>query len=675
MAPIISALSGLYQSLLYTSSGFSATGGTIDEDNNVAGYTIHLFDTVGPMDFTVQSGEALIDLVLVGAGGGGGWNWGAGGGSGGVVVARDLPVGPGPHAITIGGHPGTRATPGSTSIGNNGNPTTFVHPSGTFTALGGGGGGGQSGTAANGGSGGGAGNGGTSGQGLQPGQPQPTAAGIVSNYGTPGAGTTANVPITGYTSDCFGTNAGFGGGGAGQPGRRAAGGSHPSTTYIGGPGGHGVYIGGLFSDFYGDSGYVAGGGGGRGSGDSPGGPAGGGFTPNKGGYGGQGGGGDNYANFGTNPSDAFAYGGGGAGNTSSDNVSGLGYKGAVVVRYKTVQTDINYTAATGGDHVFTKGDYKWHVYTTTGNGTFNVSTLGDDKTIDILVVAGGGGGTHPYGAGAGGGGVIFREGHPITSTGAYSLKVGAGGVSAQGPGGNAPGNPSTFLTQNTSSPYPADSLVALGGGRGANQTGTTPAPGGSGGGADGVPTSTSEGGYGLNGGWDGPGPSFLPNASRFSGHGMPGGNAQPGNQTYGAGGGGAWGLDVQRGNGPGNSVGGMGFIAPDGFLPQPFAPWMPGKTQFMGMPIPGNALGLRMFGAGGHGGPSTASPNRNFGGGGINGQSPTGETPSNGVVTSSTDPGSGLNGRGGGGGGTNSGENTGPGSGGTGCIIIKYRYQ
>lgn len=673
MAPIISALSGLYQSLLYTSSGFRASGGTLDE-SSVSGYNIHLFDTVGPMTFTVQGGEALIDLVVVGAGGGGGWNWGGGGGSGGVVVARDLPVAPGTYAITVGGHPGTRAAPGATATGDNGNPSTFVHTSGTFTALGGGGGTGAGGAANNGGSGGGGSTGGgVAGTGTQPAQPQPTGAGIVSNYGTPGAAPGVNAPITGYTSDDFNSDAGYGGGGAGQPGRRTAGGSgYPA---VGGPGGHGVYIGGLFSDTYGDSGYVAGGGGGRGANSSTAQPTAGGFTTDKGGYGGQGGGGDNYANDTTNPSDAFAYGGGGAGNTSSTNVSGLGYKGCVLLRYKKPETTETFTAATGGDHTFTKGNYKWHVYTTTGNGTFNVSTLGTDATIDILLVGGGGGGTHPYGAGGGGGGVIFREGHPITSTGSYNLRVGSGGISAQGTNGNTPGLPTAFLTQNTGSPYPATSLVALGGGRGANSNGTTPAPGGSGGGAEGTPTQSADGGFGLNGGWDGPGPSFLPVASRFSGHGMPGGGAQPENQQYGAGGGGAWGLDVQRGNNPGDSAGGMGFIAPDGFLPQPFAPWMPGKSQFMGMPIPGNALGLRMFGAGGHGGPSTASPNRNFGGGGINGQAPTSETPSNGVVTSNTDPGSGLNGRGGGGAGTNSGDATGPGAGGTGCIIIKYRYQ
>ena len=40
--------------------------------------------------------------------------------------------------------------------------------------------------------------------------------------------------------------------------------------------------------------------------------------------------------------------------------------------------------ATGGT-VLTKGNYKYHIYTSTGNGTFNVSSLGTDKMIDILV--------------------------------------------------------------------------------------------------------------------------------------------------------------------------------------------------------------------------------------------------------------------------------------------------
>ena len=212
MAPIISALSGLYKSLLYTSSGFSASGGTVD-DTSMPGYTIHTFDTVGPMSFSV-SGDASIDIAVIGAGGGGGWNWGGGGGSGGVVVARDLPVTTGSYAITVGGHPGTRAGP-SSDVGDDGSPSTFVHTSGTFTGLGGGGGGYAGVSGRSGGSGGGTGHPGfaTGGEGTQPAQPQPSGAGIVSNYGWPGASRDVNNAVfsTPHTGGMQPQQAGTGG--------------------------------------------------------------------------------------------------------------------------------------------------------------------------------------------------------------------------------------------------------------------------------------------------------------------------------------------------------------------------------------------------------------------------------------------------------------------------------
>ena len=115
------------------------------------------------------------------------------------------------------------------------------------------------------------------------------------------------------------------------------------------------------------------------------------------------------------------------------------------------------------------------------------------------------------------------------------------------------------------------------------------------------------------------------------------------------------------------------MVVPDGFLPQPFAPWMLVSLNSLEC-ISGN-VGLRMFGAGGHGGPSTSGPMRNFGGGGGGDAGPTGETTTNGFVAQPTDPGSGLVGRGGGGVGTNSDSNSGPGGGGSGSIIIRYKYQ
>jgi len=663
MAPIISALSGLYKSLLYTTSGFSASGGTKDT-TSMTGYTIHTFDTVGSMTFSVSGGDANVDIAVIGAGGGGGWNWGGGGGAGGVVVARDLPVSTGSYAITIGGHPGTRAGP-SSDQGDDGSPSTFVHPTGTFTAVGGGGGGYAGGNGRAGGSGGGTGNGSTAGPGTQPGQSQPNGAGIVSNYGWPGASNNINTTVfsTPHTGQMQPDNAGTGGGGAGGQGKFAVTGSTQDS--VGGSGGTGVYLGGLFGDSHPglDNGYAAGGGGGRGSTASPFGDT----TPNGGGRGGKGGGGNNNATASNH--DGSSYGAGGAGNSSSDNIAGLGHKGAVLIRYKNVSE--TFTAATGGDAVLTKGNYKYHIYTSTGNGTFNVSSLGTDKSIDILVVGGGGGGTHPYGAGGGAGGVVFTEGYPLPATGTYNLRVGAGGVSAQANANNTDGDPSAFGTTAVSSPYPAYSLVAIAGGKGSSSNDRTPNPGGSGGGAEGNPGTSHIGGVGLNTNTTNTN-AFLPQTSRWSGHGTTGGAGNPGGQ-YGAGGGGAWGTDVVKA-GPTDNRGGMGMMVPDGFLPQPFAPWMPGKSQFLGMPISGNGIGLRMFGAGGSGGPSGSSM-RNFGGGGGSNQAPTAGTTSNDYVAQPGDPGSGLAGRGGGGAGTNSDSNAGPGGGGSGSIIIRYKYQ
>ena len=630
---------------------FSATGGTIDT-TSVTNYIIHSFTYTGSPQTFISNSPGYVDLLLVGAGGGGGYNWGAGGGGGGVVVARDVPITGGvSNTITVGNHPGTRHT-NPAAAASSGNPSTFVHPSGTFTALGGGGGGSYE-TAGNpGGSGGGGTINYAGGTATQPTQPQPSDCGYVSNFGNNGAGS----PSPSGPSD-----SGYGGGGAGGSGMFGQNGR--TTASQGGNGGNGIDISGLFGTTYGENGYVGGGGGGRGTSSNPA------TTPSGGGIGGYGGGGDNLGSFSAPQADGLnGSGGGGAGNDTGSNVSGIGGNGIVLVRYS--RQSVTYTSATGGDVTFTKGNYKYHMYTTAGNGSFVVNTLGTDKNIDILLVGGGGGGSHPYGGGGGGGGVIYRENHSLPGTGTYSLRVGGGGA-AGGPGGgagNANGDPSAFGTQLTSSPYPADSLIALGGGRGSSYDAPAENPGGSGGGSPGqAPTPGATAGYGLQGG-HGPAPTFLPANSLRSGKGHPGGpNSNPGIDNYGGGGGGAGGFDVQR-SGPGNSLGGSGWYAPTGFLPQPFAPWMPGYTNFFGYPIPGNPDNLRVFGTGGSGGPS-GSPRA--GGGGANVLLPSSPD----IRPQPSDPGGGYSGRGGGGSGSNSDCADCNGPGGSGSVIIRYRYQ
>jgi len=67
-----------------------------------------------------------------------------------------------------------------------------------------------------------------------------------------------------------------------------------------------------------------------------------------------------------------------------------------------------YTIATGGNTIDTTGDYRYHIFT--GDGTFNVTTLGDDASVHYLVVGGGGSGSAYEGAGGGAGGFVTNYG-------------------------------------------------------------------------------------------------------------------------------------------------------------------------------------------------------------------------------------------------------------------------
>ena len=95
------------------------------------------------MNLTVTSGTANIELLVVGGGGASAFDNSGGGGAGGIAYASALPVTAGAHAITIG--PGGTGSSTFNYPGHpNGNPTrgtnsTFTHPAGTITGLGGGG--------------------------------------------------------------------------------------------------------------------------------------------------------------------------------------------------------------------------------------------------------------------------------------------------------------------------------------------------------------------------------------------------------------------------------------------------------------------------------------------------------------------------------------------------------
>ena len=113
---------------------------------------------------------------------------------------------------------------------------------------------------------------------------------------------------------------------------------------------------------------------------------------------------------------------------------------------------IVYTVATGGT-ITTQGNYKVHTFTS--SGTFTVSTVGDDSSIDSLIVAGGGSGG------------VWSTG----SSYAHGLK----------------GSNSSFNSQTAN---------GSGGGKGYNQDGGSNTDGGSGGGASG---NKPRGGSGTNG--------------------------------------------------------------------------------------------------------------------------------------------------------------------------------
>ena len=74
------------------------------------------------------------------------------------------------------------------------------------------------------------------------------------------------------------------------------------------------------------------------------------------------------------------------------------------------QIPTTYTAATGGT-VTTDGDYKVHTFNS--SGTFSVSQVGTDNTVQYLVIAGGGGSVQ---GGGGAGGYRTATGMTISAT-------------------------------------------------------------------------------------------------------------------------------------------------------------------------------------------------------------------------------------------------------------------
>ena len=114
------------KSLLATEQDFSALGGTVTTDGSD---NIHTFTSSGT--FTV-AGSKTMQILIVAGGGGGGSHRGGGGGAGGLIYESAQVVGGGTFNITVGDG-GSQATQGASS--------SFIGPSVSLTAVGGGRGG------------------------------------------------------------------------------------------------------------------------------------------------------------------------------------------------------------------------------------------------------------------------------------------------------------------------------------------------------------------------------------------------------------------------------------------------------------------------------------------------------------------------------------------------------
>ena len=352
-------------------------------------------------------------------------------------------------------------------------------------------------------------------------------------------------------------------------------------------------------------------------------------------------------------------------------------------------------AATGGS-VYTSGDYKLHVFRSDNTPeNFVVSSAAPDATVEIMMIGGGGSGGPDQGSGGGAGGLVWtNNGGIVISNGTYPVAV-PGASQDDAP---APGNPSNARGGDVLFNFGGSGIVlaAKGGGFGgyhspyaANVEYRT---GGCGGGMGNMPGSAAHPNYGHPS--YGPGgaqeyqtttPQTFPNAANILGNtatvlsqGFEGGGADTVATTdangSGGGGGGAgtrgYAGATHSGVSPSNLLGkgGDGYQVPAPFL-DPFKPVIP--NPFLG--IAHNSPEFRYFGGGGGGSDfnNNSGSGRGFGvpgglGGGGRGAIDPGPGTKHGEV--------GVNGRGGGGGGgsTHSGDGR---SGGSGCCIIKYKFQ
>jgi hypothetical protein len=244
----------------------------------------------------------------------------------------------------------------------------------------------------------------------------------------------------------------------------------------------------------------------------------------------------------------------------------------------SIVPQLTYISASGGS-VTTSGNYRIHTFTS--SSTFTVNSIGtgssESNTIDYMIVAGGGAGGNCGAGGGGAGGMIYNTAQTVSSTGNYTVTIGAGGVGPSSCTRGANGNNSSFFSQ-----------TSIGGGAGGgNDGGSGPTSGGCGGGGSYNNTGGSgtagqgfaggNGGGGTGGGGGGTAAAGNPGSSdKKGGDGRlisisgtatyyGGGGGGYGNGAGGLGGGGSYGSNgtANTGGGSGGNpsrVGGSGIV-------------------------------------------------------------------------------------------------------------------
>lgn len=329
---------------LSDSISLSATGGQLTQD--VGGYRIHRFTTVGTHTLTV-TGTGNLEYMVIGGGGGGGTDMGGGGGAGGYLAGTIAITTPGAYTVTVGaGGRGSRGLYGASEATldyDNGGNSSLVGPGGSgvnIVAIGGGKGGSNhrwdnlpTVPARTGGSGGG-----------MAGNTNASGAGRIA--GTSGQGFAGGVSAgTGYSGSQWYSGGGGGAGGQGLDGNlngntRPSGGPGVQNAILGtnyfwaGGGGGGIWSG--TDNGVGRAGNGGSGGGGGGAGGVEHGAGGtGGLNNGQAGYGPNGQSGqNNNANGGSAGANTGSGGGGNSHNTTNDIRAGAGGSGIVVVRYQ-----------------------------------------------------------------------------------------------------------------------------------------------------------------------------------------------------------------------------------------------------------------------------------------------------------------------------------------------------